>query len=222
MAPGDPIAPEIALAQARALEAANQTGDALAAYERVAERFSTTDEGLRSVLARARLIARLGRNADAASVFERLVSDPHLRESLAKAGTTVDAVLAEWGWSLVDAAKPAEADRVFKRLLAEYPQSPYSADARFNLAESAYQDHQYQDVIRLLLPLVVKEPADAPKAGGYSRRRACSPRSCIGWGAPRWTSGTGPAPRPRSIGCWPSFLTHRTVANPDSCAPSPP
>ena len=58
------------------------------------------------------------------AAFERLVADPSLRESLAKAGTTVDALLAEWGWSLVDAAKPAEADRVFSRLLTESSPEP--------------------------------------------------------------------------------------------------
>jgi TolA-binding protein len=156
LAPDDPTAPEIALAQARALESANQSGEALAAFERVAKRYGETGPGLRAVMARARLLSRLGRHAEAAAAFERLVTEPHLREPLAKAGMAADAVLAEWGWSLVDAAKPAEADRVFSRLLSEYPQGPYVSDARFNLAESAYQEHRYPDVIRLLSPLVAR------------------------------------------------------------------
>jgi TolA-binding protein len=144
----------------------DQSGEALACYERIAGKYAQTDPGLRAVLARARLLARLGRNAEAASAFERIVSDPHLRDSLAKARTTVDAMLAEWGWSLVDATKPDEADSVFSRLLTEYPQSSYAADARFNLAESAYQDHRYQEVTRLLSPLAATKAADEPKAGG--------------------------------------------------------
>jgi TolA-binding protein len=164
MAPNDPMVPEIALARARALEAANQSAEALVAYQLIADKFARTDQGLRALLARARLLSRLGRHADAASAFERLVTDPHLRASLAKAGTTVDALLAEWGWSLVDGAKPTEADDVFSRLLVDYPQSPYAADARFNLAESAYHAHQWLEVVRLLSPLAVKKPAEAAKA----------------------------------------------------------
>ncbi len=164
MAPGDPMAPEIALARARALALADQSLEALAAYEGVAEKFPKTEPRIRAILARARLLSSLGRNADAASAFERLLTDPHLRESLVKVGSTVNAVLADWGWSLVDGAKPAEADRVFARLLAEYPQSPYAADARFNLAESAYHTHEWSEVIRLLSPLAVKKSSETPKA----------------------------------------------------------
>ena len=90
VAPTDPMAPAIALAQARALEAANQLGEALVAYERAAEKFTGTDPGVRAVLARARLLSRVGRHTDAAVAFERLVSDPSLRESLARTGTTVE------------------------------------------------------------------------------------------------------------------------------------
>ena len=48
-------------------------------------------------------------------------------------------MLSEWGWALIDAGKADEADRVFTRLLKDFPDSPNAADARFNLAESAYQ-----------------------------------------------------------------------------------
>ena len=95
-----------------------------------AEKYAKTERDSVAGLARARLLVKLGRNADAAAAFERLVADPERREALAKAGATADALLAEWGWSLVDAAKPAEADRVFSRLLKEYPESPYSARMR--------------------------------------------------------------------------------------------
>ncbi len=85
------------------------------------------------------------------------------RDSLARAGATTDVLLAEWGWSLVNASKPAEADRVFSRLLREHPESPYAADARFNLAESANQAHNSAEVVRLLSPLAVKKPVGTPK-----------------------------------------------------------
>ena len=45
-----------------------------------------------------------------------------LATSLQSAGVTPDALLSEWGWVLLDADKAAEADRVFARLLKEYPE----------------------------------------------------------------------------------------------------
>ena len=76
-----------------------------------------------------------------------------------------DGLLAEWGWSLVDADKPAEADRVFGRLLKEHPDSPFAADARFNLAESANLQQNYAEVVRLLTPLATVKTG-SKSAGG--------------------------------------------------------
>src|SRR5262249_45318093 len=87
------------------------------------------------------------------------LSDAHARGALTKIGATPDALLVELGWSLVDASKPEEADRVFTRLLKEHPTSPHAADARFNLAESANQARNYAEVVRLLAPLAAARPA---------------------------------------------------------------
>ena len=165
--------------------------------------------------------------------FERLLADPALRDALAKIGATPDALLAERGWSLVDAAKPAEADRVFARLLKDYPESPHAADARFNLAESANQARNYAEVIRLLSPLAASRPARARRpagpAGPRGRREprdgtrpaACRP-SCIGWDGRRSSSGTGRPPRRLSTGCWRSSPRTPIVEKPASCGPSRP
>ena len=158
LAPGDPIAPELALARGRALEAAGQADKALEAYALAADRFAQSDRGPQAALARARLLAKLGRHGDAAQAFERLGADAQAREAVAKAGTPSDALLAEWGWSLVDAAKPAAADTVFARLLNEHPESPFAIDARFNLAESAHLAGNPAEVIRLLAPLAARKP----------------------------------------------------------------
>ncbi len=158
LAPGDPIAPELALARGRALEAAGQADPALEAYALAADRFAQSDRGPQAALARARLLAKLGRHDEAARAFERLSGDPQARDTLAKTGTPVDALLAEWGWSLVDAAKPAAADAVFARLLNEFPDSPFAIDARFNLAESAHLAGKDAEVIRLLAPLAPQRP----------------------------------------------------------------
>ena len=172
LAPTDPIAPEIALAQARALEADKQLDAALKSYSLVIEKFAKSDQGPQAALAQARLFAQAGRREEAARVFERLTDDQHARDSLQSAGVTPDALLAERGWVLVDTDKPAEADQVFARLLKEYPNSPRAADARFNLAESANLAHNYGEVVRLLTPLTTSRPAEPKAAAGSTDAKA--------------------------------------------------
>ena len=103
-----------------------------------------------------RALAELGKPAEAATAFNAA-----LALAPGDAG-----LLAEWGWSLVDADKPAEADRVFERLLKEHPDSPFAADARFNLAESANLRKNYAEVIRLLNPLAAPKAGDGKNAAG--------------------------------------------------------
>jgi TolA-binding protein len=160
LAPDDASAAGLALARAKALEAGEKPDQALEAYALTSERFAKTIQSPLAALARARLLVKLGRHTDGAAAFERLVSDSRATEMLSSAGVPVDALLAEWGWSLVDAAKPAEADRVFARLLKDYAESPHAADARFNLAESANQARNFPEVIRLLTALATKTPVE--------------------------------------------------------------
>jgi TolA-binding protein len=167
-APNDPIAPEVALAHGRALEASGQPEAAQKAYSFVIERFVNSDQAQQSSLAQARLLARTGRHVESAHAFEQLVANPSARDSLQKAGVTPDILLAELGWVLLDCDKHDEADRVFTRLLVEYPQSSRSADARFNLAESANLARNYKEVVRLLLPIADRKPvapSGNPNAG---------------------------------------------------------
>jgi cellulose synthase operon protein C len=113
-------------------------------------------------------LAELGKPSEAAvafgAAFERLIGDQGTRDSLTKAGMRPDGLLAEWGWALIDAEKPGEADRVFGRLLKEHPDSPFAADARFNLAESANLEHNYTEVVRLLTPLAKQKTGDGKNA----------------------------------------------------------
>lgn len=173
VSPGDPSAPTLALDRARALEASNRPEDALAAYSDAAARFAGRAEAPRAALARARLLARLGRHEDAASAYARLISDRAAVDALARDGATVDVLLAEQGWALVDAARPVDADRVFQRLLADHPASPHAAEARFNLAESANQARNYAEVVRLLAPVFAAagERKDAAKSPGDATDR---------------------------------------------------
>ncbi len=107
----------------------------------------------------ARLLTKAGRFPEAGRVFEGLIADQAARSRLERSGTSVDTLLADWGWGLVDAEKTSEADQVFGRLLKEFPNSPHAGDARFNLAESANLSRNYAEVIRLLTPLADSKPS---------------------------------------------------------------
>jgi cellulose synthase operon protein C len=157
LAPDDPAAAAVALAQGRVLEDGRQTDAALKAYSLVQDRYAKSDQAALASLARARLLGKASRHREASGEYERLIGDELARDGLAKAGAKVDGLLAEWGWTLVDAEKPAEADRVFGRLLKEHPDSPFAVDARFNLAESANLAHNYAEVVRLLAPLATQK-----------------------------------------------------------------
>ena len=164
LAPDDPTAPAVALAQGQVLEDGHQTDAALQAYARIPDRYASSSTAVLARLARARLLSKAERHNEASGEYERLIGDEHAREHLAKAGARPDNLLAEWGWSLIDAEKPAEADRVFARLLKEYADSPYAVDARFNLAESANLARNHSEVIRLLAPLATQKVRDGKSA----------------------------------------------------------
>jgi TolA-binding protein len=109
------------------------------------------------------LLVELKRPADAAEAFQQYVTDHPDRAAKAPKGAEPDAVLAEWGWALLDADKTAEADRVFGRLLSEHPESPRAADARLILAQSAYDARTYDEVVNLLTPLVADGAGTSPR-----------------------------------------------------------
>jgi len=161
LAPSDPVAAKIALERGRSLESGRQSDAALDAYSQVIQRFGDSEQALLARLARARLLAKLGRNKEAGAEFNQFFASPKAPAVLATGGLPKDAALAEWGWALLDAQQPEEADRVFSKLLQDHPQSTYAADARFNLAESANEAHNYEKVVQLLSPLVGSRPADA-------------------------------------------------------------
>jgi TolA-binding protein len=171
LAADDPAAPEIALARGRVLETSGDLRGAVDAYAQAARRYAKTGQGLVAEVARLRLLARTERHQEAARGFEKLMGDDGALATLAKAGVACDALLADWGWALVDAQQTAGADRVFRRLLKEYPSSPYADDARFNLAESANQAGDRAEVIRLLRDLAAPRPRQ-PAPGSDSQSRA--------------------------------------------------
>lgn len=162
-APGDRLAPEAALGRAQALHAAKQSDEALKAFAKVAEDYPKTEQGAQAELARARLLVTLKRPAEGAEAFQRYVNDHPDRTTKAPKGAEPDAVLADWGWALLDADKTAEADRVFGRLLSEHPESARAADARLILAQSAYDAKAFDEVVSLLTPLVAEGAGTSPR-----------------------------------------------------------
>ena len=161
--PEDPLAPEAALARGRALDEAGKPDEALAAYQSLLEKYPKAKEAAPGALARARLLAKAGHPAEAADGFAK-----YLEEHPGGEPDGLDALLAEEGWALLDAGKSAEADKAFDRLLGEFPESPRAAEARLNLAESAYQAKDYDRVGGYLAPLVAEgataEPATVQAA----------------------------------------------------------
>ena len=156
-------APEASLARARVLEAAKKFDDALQAYALTAKSYPKSDQGEDAALAHARLLSETKHPLEAAAAYAQFVQDHPGYKPKTESGSGLDAILADWGWSLNDADKPSEADKVFTRLLQEFPDSPHAADARFNLAESANQSKNYADVSRLLEPLIADGAKTPPR-----------------------------------------------------------
>ncbi len=157
-APDDRLAPEAALVRGQALESAGQADEALKAYALAAEKYPRSEQAGPAALARARLLVASRRPAEAAEAFGRYLDDhPDLK------GEALAALLSERGWALALADRTAEADRVFARLLDEFPDSPLAADARFNLAESANQARKFDEVVKLLTPVVAEGTKATPK-----------------------------------------------------------
>lgn len=159
----DAEASSLALERARAFEAAGKAKEAGALFEKVANAYPKENSALFADLARARLLdaADPPNPAAAAEILGKLLADQETRARLEAIGQPVDALLAEWGWTLADAGKTDEADAAFKELLEAFPNGPHAADARFNLAESANQRRDFAEVVKLLAPMVDAQDANA-------------------------------------------------------------
>ena len=80
-------------------------------------------------LFKARIQRQLKKIPEAASAYEVVLEKfPNTTQG--------DALLDEWGVMHLEVEQFNEADKVFRRLVKDYPNSPKALDARFNLAES--------------------------------------------------------------------------------------
>jgi TolA-binding protein len=153
--PDDPLAADAALARAKALETAKQVEPALAAYLLVMDRYAKSEVAGPAALGRARLLVEAKKPAEAAELFARIERD------FPKA-TGQDDLIAERAWALVDAEKTAEADALFEKILKDYPSSPRTADARYNLAESAFVAKKFDKIAALVAPVISADSKAKP------------------------------------------------------------
>ena len=152
--PDDPLALEAAFERARALEEAKQGEPAEAAYASAIDKYPQAPQAGPAALALARLQVEAKKPEAAAASFARVD-----RDYAKTSGEPADSVLVDWAWALIDAGKTAEADAVFGRVLKEFPDGPRVAEARFNLAESAFAAKDYDRTIELLGPVVAASPS---------------------------------------------------------------
>ncbi len=165
-APQDSLAPAAALGRARGIELAGKSAEAVSAYAFVSATYPRSSQADTAALARARLLVESGHPEQGSEAYAQLVAAKTGAGSIDSplpGGLGRDGLLAEWGWALIDARKTEAADAVFTRLLDEFPASRHADDARFNLAESAYQARNYDRVAELLAPLAAPGSPSAPK-----------------------------------------------------------
>ncbi len=148
--PDERTAAEAARMRGLAFESAGKLEEAGKSYALVIVRYAQTDQAGPAALARARLLAKSKKSVDAARAYADFIRD-HPKSIDA---APLEFVLAEWGWTLVDADDYESADKIFTRLLDEFPESPKAVDARLNLAESAFLAKKFDAVEKLLAPIV--------------------------------------------------------------------
>lgn len=162
LAPNDALAADTALAQAQALDYSGQADRALTAYEEAAKRFASRPRiAALARLARARLLDRLGRHAEAADAFDAYLKDHPEPPDASVPGT--DVVLADFGWALLEAGKKPESVALFRKLLEEFPSSPRAADARVVLGEAAHEERRLEEAEKLLVPVVADDTKVGPE-----------------------------------------------------------
>ncbi len=106
--------------------ALGNTTEAAAAYQQVVDRGGSSLYAQMARLGLADAQARSGQLDQAITTYKTLAEQ--------KDGTLpVDGILMQLGRAYLDAGKQADAEQTFNRLVSEFPQSPFSGDARREL-----------------------------------------------------------------------------------------
>ena len=136
---------------------------ALAKFKAVADQYPSTDGGLFARYREATILMALGNPADAIKSYQLVIDRAEnriygqmarlgLAEAHARGGQydsaisaykelaaqqdgplPIDGILMQLGRTYLDAGKPADAQQVFTRVVEEFPNSPFSGDARREL-----------------------------------------------------------------------------------------
>ncbi|MGE5244667.1 MAG: tetratricopeptide repeat protein [Betaproteobacteria bacterium] len=136
---------------------------ALAKFKEAADTYPSTDAGIFARYQQAALLVQLDRPADAIPVYQQVIAHAGgniygemarlgVAEAQARAGQydqaiksfqelvqrtdsrlPIDAVLMQLGRTYLDAGKQADARQTFSRLVEEFPDSPYTGEARQQL-----------------------------------------------------------------------------------------
>ena len=136
---------------------------ALAKFKAVADQYPSTDAGLFARYREATILVALGTFADAVKTYQQLIDRAGnriygqmarlgLAEAQGRAGQyesainaykelaaqrdgplPIDGILMQLGRTYLDAGKPADAQQMFNRVVEEFPNSPFSGDARREL-----------------------------------------------------------------------------------------
>jgi TolA-binding protein len=106
--------------------ALGNTNEAMSAYQQVIDRGGDGIYGQMARLGLAETQARAGQYDPAIDTFKQL-------STRTDGQLPVDGILMQLGKTYLDAGKPADAQQTFNRLVEEFPESPFSTDARREL-----------------------------------------------------------------------------------------
>ena len=112
--------------QASLLMTLNKPGEAVACYQDVISRSGEKLYGQMARLGLALAQSRAGQIDQAINAFKELAQRK-------EGALPVDGVLIQLGRAYLDAGKPADAQQAFKRLVDEYPNSPFAVEAQQRL-----------------------------------------------------------------------------------------
>jgi TolA-binding protein len=101
----------------------DNTGEAAKSYQQVIDRAGSSIYGQMARLGLAEAQARSGQYDQAINAFKELAQ--HKDGPL-----PIDGILMQLGRTYLDAGKPADAQQTFTRLVDEYPESPFTSDAK--------------------------------------------------------------------------------------------
>lgn len=127
--PQHALAPEAAFKWGESLQLDNQLDAAAKAFGEAFENYSPGNYGYLAGLETARTQRRLNKPSEADAAYEKLLTKFPKPENL-------DKLFDEWALLNYEAGRFERSDAIFKRLIAETPNSELADNARFSLAES--------------------------------------------------------------------------------------